>query len=247
MGCPYHQHDNILQLHEVIHEETQITLVFEYMELDLYRYMGIFGDRGALSPAVVRSFFEQLLRGTAFCHENNVLHRDLKPQNVLINKRGNLKLADFGLARTFGIPDSNAFINEVVTLWYRAPELLVGSTNYSIGIDVWSCGCILAEMIIGRALFQGKDVTSQLLAICKVIGPPDANAVAGLLSQNVREGPSCEVVVMRRALSPALPTRSQESSSPPCRYPTRSRSLPFCRACRRSVSAQSYCRDRGKR
>jgi len=178
------KHDNILKLHDVVHEDTQITLVFEYMELDLYRYMSIFGERGALSPPVVRSFFRQLLEGTAFCHQANVLHRDLKPQNVLINKRGTLKLADFGLARTFGIPKSNAFINEVVTLWYRAPELLVGATNYSTPIDVWSCGCILAEMMTGRALFQGKDVPSQLMAVCSVIGPPDANSVASLVSQN---------------------------------------------------------------
>src|SRR3984885_7943914 len=98
------KHENIVSLHDVIHTENKLMLVFEYMDLDLKKYMDQQGDRGALEPAVVRSFMHQLLRGTAFCHENRVLHRDLKPQNLLINKRGELKLADFGLARAFGIP-----------------------------------------------------------------------------------------------------------------------------------------------
>ncbi len=81
-----------------------------------------------------------------------MLHRDLKPQNLLINKNGQLKLADFGLARAFGIP-VNTFSNEVVTLWYRAPDVLLGSRTYSTSIDIWSIGCIMAEMYTGRPLF----------------------------------------------------------------------------------------------
>ena len=125
-----HQHNNIVRLYDVIHTENKLILVFEYMDLDLKKYMDSHGDRGVLEPAVVRSFMWQLLKGTGFCHENRVLHRDLKPQNLLINKRGELKLGDFGLARAFGIP-VNTFSNEVVTLWYRAPDVLMGSRTYS--------------------------------------------------------------------------------------------------------------------
>jgi negative regulator of PHO system len=138
------KHPNIVRLYDVIHTESKLMLVFEFMDLDLKKYMDSHGERGALEPAVVRSFMWQLLKGTAFCHDNRVLHRDLKPQNLLINKKGELKLADFGLARAFGIP-VNTFSNEVVTLWYRAPDVLLGSRTYSTSIDVWSTGCIMAE------------------------------------------------------------------------------------------------------
>jgi serine/threonine protein kinase len=111
------KHVNIVRLHDVIHTETKLVLIFEYCEQDLKKYMDQHGDRGALPPDTVRSFMYQLLKGTAFCHENQVLHRDLKPQNLLINRKGELKLGDFGLARAFGVP-VNTFSNEV-SLWTR--------------------------------------------------------------------------------------------------------------------------------
>ncbi len=100
-----------------------------------------------------------------------MLHRDLKPQNLLINKKGDLKLADFGLARAFGIP-VRSYSNEVVTLWYRAPDVLMGSRQYSTSIDLWSAGCILAEMAIGRPLFCGNSTKDQVLRIFKYLGTP---------------------------------------------------------------------------
>ena len=106
------KHVNIVRLYDVIHTETKLILIFEYCERDLKKYMDIHGDRGALDPVTVRSFMYQLLKGTAFCHENRVLHRDLKPQNLLINRKGELKIGDFGLARAFGVP-VNTFSNEV--------------------------------------------------------------------------------------------------------------------------------------
>ncbi|KAJ8481485.1 hypothetical protein ONZ45_g15300 [Pleurotus djamor] len=165
------KHVNIVRLYDVIHTETKLTLIFEYADQDLKKYMDQHGDRGALDPNTVRSFMFQLLKGTAFCHENQVLHRDLKPQNLLINRKGELKLGDFGLARAFGVP-VNTFSNEVVTLWYRAPDVLLGSRTYSTSIDVWSCGCIFAEMISGTPLFRGRDNQDQLLHIMRVIGTP---------------------------------------------------------------------------
>ena len=95
---------------------------------------------------VLQSYLYQLLSGIAFCHSHRVLHRDLKPQNLLIDHTGAIKLADFGLARAFGVP-VRSYTHEVVTLWYRAPEILLGARYYSTPVDVWSAGCIFAEMV----------------------------------------------------------------------------------------------------
>ncbi|OEH78161.1 cell-cycle-associated protein kinase cdk [Cyclospora cayetanensis] len=100
-----------------------------------------------------------------------VLHRDLKPQNLLISRGGTLKLADFGLARAFGIP-VRSYTHEVVTLWYRAPDVLMGSNTYSTPVDIWSIGCIFAEMVNGRPLFPGSNNEDQLQRIFKVLGTP---------------------------------------------------------------------------
>jgi len=162
------KHPNIVGLHEVIHGDKQLVLVFEYLDLDLKKYLD---ERIKPSVSTMKSFLYQLLTGIAFCHERRVLHRDLKPQNLLINKKGELKLADFGLARSFGIPVRNKS-HEVVTLWYRAPDVLMGSTGYNTTIDIWSTGCIFAEMATGKTLFPGKNNKDQLLQIFKVLGTP---------------------------------------------------------------------------
>ena len=164
------QHPNIVRLHEVIHTETSLTLVFEYLDQDLKNYLDACGDRG-IDDYTIKSFLFQLLQGIAFCHKHRVLHRDLKPQNLLINMDGELKLADFGLARGFGIPVKK-YTHEVVTLWYRPPDILLGSTRYSSQVDVWGVGCIFAEMCTGRPLFCGANDADQLLKIFKVLGTP---------------------------------------------------------------------------
>ncbi|KAF5101240.1 hypothetical protein D0Z03_000634 [Geotrichum reessii] len=166
------KHPNIVTLYDVIHTENKLNLVFEYMDRDLKVYMDTYGNKGALEAKQIKSFMYQLLKGVNFCHENRVLHRDLKPQNLLINTRGELKLGDFGLARAFGIP-VNTFSNEVVTLWYRAPDVLLGSRTYSTSIDIWSSGCILAEMFTGRPLFPGSSNEDQLKRIFKLMGTPN--------------------------------------------------------------------------
>jgi len=163
------KHPNIVRLYDVIHTERKLTLVFEYLDQDLKKYLDDCG--GDIPTATMKSFLWQLLRGIEFCHEHRVLHRDLKPQNLLINRRGELKLADFGLARGFGIP-VRSYSHEVVTLWYRAPDVLLGSTKYSTPIDIWSTGCIFAEMATGRPLFPGNNVKDQLLKIFKLLGTP---------------------------------------------------------------------------
>ncbi|KAG6005504.1 negative regulator of the PHO system [Claviceps maximensis] len=173
------KHENIVALHDVIHTENKLMLVFEFMDGDLKRYMDTHGERGALKPVTIKSFMYQLLRGIDFCHQNRVLHRDLKPQNLLINNKGVLKLGDFGLARAFGIP-VNTFSNEVVTLWYRAPDVLLGSRTYNTSIDIWSAGCIMAEMYTGRPLFPGTTNEDQIVRIFRIMGTPTERTWPGI-------------------------------------------------------------------
>ena len=165
------RHENVVSLLEVIHQETKLYLVFEYLDLDLKKHMDssphISNDR-----MVIKGYVYQLCAGIVFCHAHRVLHRDLKPQNLLIDKSTNkLKLADFGLARAFGIP-VRAYTHEVVTLWYRAPEILLGVRHYSTPVDVWSIGCIFAEMINHGPLFAGDSEIDELFKIFQVLGTP---------------------------------------------------------------------------
>uniref|UniRef100_A0A1B0D7E1 cyclin-dependent kinase n=1 Tax=Phlebotomus papatasi TaxID=29031 RepID=A0A1B0D7E1_PHLPP len=110
---------------------------------------------------------------------HRILHRDLKPQNLLVDTEGHIKLADFGLARCFNIP-MGSYTHEVVTLWYRAPEILLGTKFYSTGVDIWSLGCIFAEMIIKRPLFPGDSEIHQLYKIFELLGTPDNSTWPGI-------------------------------------------------------------------
>jgi cyclin-dependent kinase len=172
------QHENIVRLCDVVHTEKKLTLVFEYLDQDLKKYLDVCD--GGLDLNTVRSFLYQLIKGVAFCHHHRVLHRDLKPQNLLINREGELKLADFGLARAFGIP-VRSYTHEVVTLWYRAPDVLMGSRRYSTPVDMWSIGCIFAEMSNGRPLFPGTSEPNQLERIFKALGTPTPEIYPGLV------------------------------------------------------------------
>ncbi|XP_044802357.1 cyclin-dependent kinase 14 isoform X3 [Bubalus bubalis] len=154
------KHANIVLLHDIIHTKETLTLVFEYVHTDLCQYMD--KHPGGLHPDNVKLFLFQLLRGLSYIHQRYILHRDLKPQNLLISDTGELKLADFGLARAKSVP-SHTYSNEVVTLWYRPPDVLLGSTEYSTCLDMWGVGCIFVEMIQGVAAFPGmKDIQDQL-------------------------------------------------------------------------------------
>ena len=214
------QHANIVRLYDVVASERKLTLVFEFLDLDLKKYLD--GCDGGAERRVLQSFLFQLCRGIAYCHHHRVLHRDLKPQNLLINREGELKLADFGLARAFGIPvrkcvgmggggvarrrrrhqaapslragdagtlgaprqspppPPSSYTHEVVTLWYRAPDVLMGSRKYSTPVDVWSIGCIFAEMLNGRPLFLGANEADQLDQIFRALGTPDVSSYPGL-------------------------------------------------------------------
>uniref|UniRef100_A0A8C7Z4I7 cyclin-dependent kinase n=1 Tax=Oryzias sinensis TaxID=183150 RepID=A0A8C7Z4I7_9TELE len=171
------KHANIVTLHDIIHTDKCLTLVFEYLEKDLKQYMDDCGN--IMSVNNVKIFLYQLLRGLAYCHRRKVLHRDLKPQNLLISEKGELKLADFGLARAKSVP-TKTYSNEVVTLWYRPPDVLLGSTEYSTPIDMWGVGCIFYEMITGRPLFPGSTVEDELHLIFRVLGTPTEKTWPGM-------------------------------------------------------------------
>ncbi|KAL0232938.1 hypothetical protein GEMRC1_011685 [Eukaryota sp. GEM-RC1] len=147
-------------------------LSLEYIDTDLHKFLE-FNDL-VLDMRIIKSLMQQLLRGIQTVHSNKILHRDLKLPNLLIkldNKEPQLKIADFGLARAFGIP-IKSYSHEVVTLWYRSPELLLGSTRYGPSIDMWSIGCIFAEITNGRALFPGRTVDQQIQLIFDGLGTP---------------------------------------------------------------------------
>ncbi|XP_030055956.1 cyclin-dependent kinase 14 isoform X2 [Microcaecilia unicolor] len=174
------KHANIVLLHDIIHTKETLTLVFEYVHTDLCQYMD--KHPGGLHPDNVKLFLFQLLRGLSYIHQRYILHRDLKPQNLLISDTGELKLADFGLARAKSVP-SHTYSNEVVTLWYRPPDVLLGSTEYSTCLDMWGVGCIFVEMIQGVAAFPGmKDIQDQLERIFLILGTPNEDTWPGVHS-----------------------------------------------------------------
>lgn len=180
-------HPNIVTLKDVLHQDRKLYLVFEYLDQDLKKYMDAIGggkikQQGVtvtMNPMLVKSYMWQLLEGIAFCHRHRVLHRDLKPQNLLIDKHGTLKLADFGLARAFGVP-IRTYTHEVVTLWYRAPEILLGGRQYATPVDIWSIGCIFAEMVMRAPLFPADSEIDQLFRIFRILGTPTEETWPGV-------------------------------------------------------------------
>ncbi|THG98173.1 hypothetical protein EW026_g3981 [Hermanssonia centrifuga] len=180
--------ENVVRLLDIVHADQKLYLVFEFLDVDLKRYMeNCNKSHSPMSLDLVKKFTHQLTSGLLYCHSHRILHRDLKPQNLLIDKYDNLKLADFGLARAFGIP-MRTYTHElyiksikVVTLWYRAPEVLLGSRHYSTAIDMWSVGCIFAEMVMrGQPLFPGDSEIDQIFKIFRILGTPTEDDWPGL-------------------------------------------------------------------
>lgn len=164
--------DNIVRLYDIVHSDAhKLYLVFEYLDLDLKRYMESIPKDQPLGDKIIKKFMMQLCKGISYCHSHRIIHRDLKPQNLLINRYGNLKLGDFGLARAFGVP-LRAYTHEIVTLWYRAPEVLLGGKQYSTGVDVWSIGCIFVEMCNRKPMFSGDSEIDQIFKIFRILGTP---------------------------------------------------------------------------
>ena len=162
---------NIIHLIDVIHTKSKLTLIFEYCETDLKRIMDEKREE-KLPLKTIKEYFYQIIKGLNYLHKKKIIHRDLKPQNLLINSENKIKICDFGLARGYGVP-VKTYTNEVVTLWYRPPDILLGNKIYDISCDIWSAGCIFAEMLLGHPLFSGKNESEQCEQIFHLIGTPD--------------------------------------------------------------------------
>ncbi|XP_042395701.1 probable serine/threonine-protein kinase At1g54610 [Zingiber officinale] len=165
-------HPNVVKLEGLVTSRLSCSLylVFEYMEHDLAGLIS--------SPTIkftvpqVKCYMHQLLSGLEHCHNNGVLHRDIKGSNLLLDNEGLLKIADFGLATFFDPNRKHPMTSRVVTLWYRPPELLLGATDYAVGVDIWSAGCILAELLAGKPIMPGRTEVEQLHKIFKLCGSP---------------------------------------------------------------------------
>lgn len=182
------QHPNVVRLLEVVCARHRVYLVFELLREDLRqlvrRYRPPSGQKpssGSTLPlSLVKDFTRQMLHALWSCHNNRIIHRDLKPSNVLVGestdpetgeKKYNVKLADFGLARIFEM-SVQTYTREVMTLWYRSPEIILGDRHYTPAADVWSLGCIVAEMVLGYSLFRGENSRDQLDKVFFVVGTP---------------------------------------------------------------------------
>jgi len=183
-------HDNIIELREVVVDTKEtceekgrgsVYIVFEFMDHDL---MGLMDTAKMQFPVeMVKCFAKQLLSGLHYCHKRNIMHRDIKGANLLITSKGTLKLGDFGLSRTFNDNDPNyKYTNRVVTLWYRPPELLLGATKYGPEVDNWGAGCIIAELLLQKPLFPGRDERDQMERVFSVCGSPTEQRWPGVSS-----------------------------------------------------------------
>lgn len=186
------RHENVISILDVMQPPEDLSqfedvyVVLDLMESDLHH---IIHSVQPLSDEHIKFFLYQVLRGLKYIHSASVLHRDLKPSNLLVNRNCELKIGDFGMARGLASsPDEHAtFMTEyVATRWYRAPELMLSFSEYTFAIDIWSVGCIFAEMLARRQLFPGKDYLNQLQLILSVVGTPDANYIDGVGSERVK-------------------------------------------------------------
>ena len=158
-------HKNIIQLREVIRVEDDLYLIFDYMDCSLIDFI----SKNPSSHPLILSYIRQILEGLAYIHRSSYMHRDIKPENILVY--GNTcKISDFGLAKKTGC---HRYTDYISTRWYRAPELLLHSTNYTNAIDMFAVGCIIAEIYLGRAIFPGCNEEDQLERITCVLGTPN--------------------------------------------------------------------------
>jgi cyclin-dependent kinase 3 len=164
------KHKNLVNLLHVVQKETRLELVFEYVKQDLKTALD---SHGPYAGTALKRIIFQLLSGLHFCHSHRIMHRDLTLSGIRIEANGDVKISEFDLAREVMPTHTHTYTHEVVTLWYRAPEVLLGEPHYSPAIDLWSVGCIMAQLALGRVLFRGDSEISQLFHIFRVLGTPD--------------------------------------------------------------------------
>jgi len=170
-------HPCIVSLRDVSYLDGKVSMVFELMDSDLRRYLKALPGR--LPQDALRHLFWQICSAVEYCHSQRLIHRDLKPQNILVNvQTGRVKLADFGLSRFFADSREKLWTREVVTLWYRSPEILLGAKTHGPGIDLWSLGAILLELFAGRALFPGDSEITTAFKIFSILGSPAESTTA---------------------------------------------------------------------
>lgn len=195
------KHENVVQLKEVVVGEQleKIFLVMEYCEQDLASLLD--NLEKPFSESEVKCIIIQLLRGLEYLHSNFIIHRDIKVSNLLLTDTGCLKIADFGLARTFSVP-SKPMTPGLVTLWYRPPELLLGSTSQTTSIDMWAVGCILGELLSHKPLLPGTSEISQIDLIVDLLGTPSESIWPGF-----KDLPACQNFTIRQQPYNNLKTR----------------------------------------
>lgn len=171
------QHENVIGLLDVFGHKSNVSLVFDFMDTDLENI--IEDSKIVLSPANVKAYILMTLQGLEYLHMNYILHRDLKPNNLLVNSAGILKIGDFGLAKCFGSP-TRINTHQVVTRWYRCPELLFGARQYGTGVDIWAVGCILAELLLRVPFLTGDSDIDQISKIFQMMGTPTEEQWPGM-------------------------------------------------------------------
>ncbi|KAJ9079368.1 hypothetical protein DSO57_1036107 [Entomophthora muscae] len=182
------KHTNIISLVRTHYERSNLYLIFDFIEIDLKKFLESAKKKNAPFRLNGLKIMHDLLSATEFLHTHGIVHRDIKPQNILVNKEHQVKLADFGLARFYSVP-AVTMTHEVVTLWYRAPEILLGVKRYTAGIDIWSLGCIFVELVNLRPLFCGDSEIDQLFRIFQIQGTPTpatCPSLCGLKQFNVK-------------------------------------------------------------
>jgi len=199
------KHPNIVEMSSCLCVNGELYLVFEYMKCDLKGFLDNLAPDQFMDSRILKKFTYQLTEGIRFCHARRILHRDLKPQNILIGDNNEIKIADFGLGREHGLPIPE-LTHEVVTLWYRPPEILLGKKRYSGCCDVWGIGCILSEMATKAPLFVGDSEIDQLFQLYRVLGTPNTETWPGIeqLPEWKSVGPKWKKQDMSRNLSGKL-------------------------------------------
>ncbi|EFC46609.1 hypothetical protein NAEGRDRAFT_32161, partial [Naegleria gruberi] len=162
------KHDNIITLKDVFRKRGKLHLVFEFFEMNMLEHLSLQPD--GFSEDLVKTYMHQLVRAIAYCHQNRIIHRDIKLENIMVNSNKHLKLIDFGFARTIPKKDTE-FTDYIATRWYRCPSLLLGCKHYGPEVDIWAIGCIMAELLTGRPIFPGQSEIDQLYLIQKLLGP----------------------------------------------------------------------------